>query len=344
MKGRAGKLKMHHHYTIPIFVPHRACPFRCIFCDQEKISGRKAEPDAEGVRKTIEEHLSTIPRDGSHVEIGFFGGTFTGISREDQAIYLGIAKDYKISGKIRDIRLSTRPDFIDEKILAFLKEYGVGTIELGAQSLDDEVLIRSARGHTVQDIGEASALIRNHGFRLGLQLMVGLPGDSREIAVNSAKNTVRLGASDARIYPVVVIRGTRLEEMYHSGKYDPLPLDEAASVSADMLKILEDGGVNVIRIGLHPSEGLLSGHELVAGPFHPSFREIVMTRIWEDQFLPLLKEKEKSRIIVTVPAEQLNFAIGHRSSNRKMLLKTFRRVIFVPDPTLEKYEYRYHFG
>ena len=335
---------MRYHYTIPIFVPHRACPFRCIFCDQEKISGHRGVPDGQEVRRIIEKHLATIPGERSHVEIGFFGGTFTGIPREDQALYLGIAQDYKKSGKVRDIRLSTRPDFIDEEVLGFLEEYGVGTIELGAQSLDDEVLIRSARGHTAQDIREASALIRNSGFRLGLQLMVGLPGDSREIAVNSAKNTVRLGASDARIYPVVVIRGTMLEEMYRSGKYHPLPVDEAASVSAEMLRTLEDGGVNVIRIGLHPSEGLLSGHELVAGPFHPSFREIVMTRIWEDQFLPLLKEKQKSRLTVTVPAEQLNFAIGHRSSNRKMLLKNFHSVIFAPDPTLKKYEYRYHFG
>lgn len=328
------------HFTIPVFVPELACPNRCVFCNQHSISGCVKQPEPDEVRKIVMQHLQTIPQKDSHIEIGFFGGSFTGIEPELQEKYLAVANEFLISEsgepagidtqrRIQGIRLSTRPDYIDNHILQLLKRFGVTTIELGAQSLDEEVLRLSGRGHTVKDIERASALIRASGFRLGLQMMTGLPGDTPEKSMLTAKRIIELGANCTRIYPTLVIKGTDLEKLWKNGEYQPQTLQEAIELTSLILQLFEENEVEVIRVGLHPSEGLMEGKELLAGPFHPSFRELVHTFIWRKKLLTLIEKYTKGgRIYIPVSPSQLRHAIGFNSENLKMLQQHFEKVEF----------------
>lgn len=319
------------HFTIPVFVPELACPFQCVYCNQRKISGQLEVPSLEEIHQSIEAHLSTMNANESEIEIGFFGGNFTGIPRKEQENYLQGVQKYIQEEKVSGIRLSTRPDYIDAEVLDMLQQYHVHTIELGAQSLDDSVLKASRRGHTAEDIEKASALIRKKDFRLGLQMMLGLPGDNFTKSFNTAKKIVELKADDTRIYPCLVIRGTELEEWYETGKYKPLSLEEAIDWTKAILPVFEKAGVNILRIGLHPSEGLAGGEDLVAGPFHPSFKELVLTEIWNELLQDHMKKHYRRRVKIHVPATEVNFAIGHKSKNKKELQRYFDEVIFIPD-------------
>ena len=275
------------HYTIPIFIPELACPNRCLFCNQRNISGSSSQPSAEEVVAEIEKRLSTISP-GNEVEIGFFGGNFTGIELVLQEYYLSIASPYVNQGKVSGIRVSTRPDYINHDSIKLLKKYAVSTVELGAQSLDEEVLAKTGRGHSVQHVIDASGMIRDAGLNLGLQMMIGLPGDSFEKSIHTAKEIVRLGASSTRIYPTLVIRETELETLFKLGKYAALSLEQAIDWTKEIVKIFETNHVRILRIGLHPSEGLLTGENLVAGPFHVAFGEMVRSALWKDAFIRFL--------------------------------------------------------
>ena len=264
-----------------------------------------------------------------HIEVGFFGGNFTGIEEELQRKYLSIAFNYLREGKIHGIRLSTRPDYITSDSLKLLKEFGVSTIELGAQSLDEKVLGLAGRGHTVADIEKASALIISYGFKLGLQMMTGLPGDTIEKSVATARKIVDLGASCTRIYPTLVIKNTELAKLWQDGNYCPQSLEEAVELTATLLEIFKEGGVDVIRVGLHPSEDLVRGDDLLAGPFHVSFRQLAETELWRRRFSLLIDTKSKeSDIVISVPGVELNNAIGYNGSNRTMLEAHFKSVEF----------------
>jgi histone acetyltransferase (RNA polymerase elongator complex component) len=295
------------------------------------------------VVQIIEKHLKTIPSTNSIIELGFFGGTFTGLPLHLQETYLNAAKPYLESGKISGIRLSTRPDFIDEEILGFLKKHHVKTIELGAQSMNDEVLKTSGRGHKVADTIAAAAMIVKNGFRLGLQMMIGLPGDNMENALLTAKLFVELKAVDVRIYPLLVIKGTPLEKMYRSEKYVTLSLEEAVKITSEVYKIFEGAGVNIIRTGLHPSEGLLNGDDLIAGPFHVSFKELVLTERWREIFSKIQKPENTSQISISVAPKELNYAVGYQASNKNLLLKIFQKVNFKIDESLKNREYHVNF-
>ncbi len=318
------------HYTIPIFTPEMACPFRCVFCNQQKISGHFEAPDFAEVGQTITAYLHSFKAIHRQVEVGFFGGTFTGIPEDVQEGYLQAVQPFLNEGSVQGIRLSTRPDYIDTTVLDRLKKYGVTTIELGAQSLDEEVLRISRRGHTVQQVEKASAMIRKAGFRLGLQMMLGLPGDTLSKVLSTADSIIALGASDTRIYPTLVIRDTVLYRWFRQGRYQPLPLPEAVQWSKAVLLKFEKAGVRVIRMGLHPSEGLLDGSAFVAGPFHPSFRELVLTEIWHDILRPLTGQRDRfsSPLTLTVPVGQINYAIGYHGKNKKMLQAVFPDIRF----------------
>lgn len=316
------------HYNIPIFIPELACPFQCAFCNQEKISGHSLIPDDKQIIETIENHLNSFTEKERIVELAYFGGSFTGIPYEQQEHYLSLVQAFIKKGQIQSIRLSTRPDYINDKILQLLKKYNVETIELGAQSLDDEVLKMTFRGHTVKQVEEASALIHKFGFKLGLQMMIGLPGDSLEKSLNTANKIIDLGADNTRIYPALVIRETAMHTWFKNGKYSPLSLEEAVNWTKEILPIFENAGVNVIRVGLHPSEGLISGDELVAGPFHISFRELVLTEIWNEKLTSLLKLEQNYKLELTIPYGSLNHAIGHKAKNKKMLLMKYKYVSF----------------
>ena len=328
------------HYTIPVFIPGLACPFQCVFCNQRKITGRQLIPCDEEIVQTIEDHLGSFREKQRHVEVGFFGGSFTGIPMEQQAHYLDLVQPYVRQGLIQGIRLSTRPDYINEQVLDLLKSKNVTTIELGAQSMDEMVLKASFRGHTARQTEQSSEKILRYGFRLGLQMMIGLPGDTLKKSIFTAKRIIDLGASDTRIYPVLVIKDTTLCHWYKQGKYRPLSLEEAVHRTKEILPLFEQAGVKVLRVGLHPSEGLLSGDELAAGPFHPSFKELALTEIWWDLLKPLMKSTSPDNILVKVPRSELNAAIGHQAKNKKRLKEKYKSVKFLGDENLKGREYQ----
>lgn len=327
------------HYTIPIFIPELACPFRCVFCDQRKISGSIKVPSLEEVEKTILTYLETIPEDNASIEIGFFGGNFTGIPQQDQHAFLKIAQKYINSKQVQSIRLSTRPDYINTEILALLKHYSVKMIELGAQSMDDGVLIKSGRGHTVQDVIDSSKLIQKEGFDLGLQMMLGLPGDSLEKCLGTAQEIVKLNPKDIRIYPTLIIKGTELADLFKEGKYEPLSMETAVSWTKDVYRIFENAHLNIIRVGLHPSEELSDSKSLLGGPYHPSFRELVLTELWKDRFKEKLDFNLGKSIIIYVAPTELNHAIGYNSSNKIYLENHFEAVKIKIDQKLINYSF-----
>lgn len=327
------------HYTIPVFIPEEACPNQCVFCNQHRIAGAECAPSVEEVMRKINAHLLTIPAEGE-VEIGFFGGNFTGIPQAEQQAYLGSVQGFIDSGRVQGIRLSTRPDYITPEILNFLKQFHVTSIELGAQSLDDEVLKLAGRGHTANQVAIASQLIRDHGFNLGLQMMIGLPGDSPEKSMHTAKEIIRLGAVSTRIYPTLVIKNTELEQLYLDGKFTPLTLSEAIEQVADIVPLFVDAEVKILRIGLHPSEGLLDRSSLVAGPFEVAFGEMVFSRIWNSKLSNVVYPNGKrNQLIITVANGMRNPAIGYKAINKNLLLESFRKVIFNESAELKGFEY-----
>ncbi|MCT4621413.1 MAG: radical SAM protein [Marinisporobacter sp.] len=307
------------HYIIPVFVPHKGCPFDCVFCNQKKITGRTKEITAEEVDEQIQEYLSTIGNlNGKHVEIAFFGGSFTGIEKMKQEELLRIAYKWKKRGKIKDIRLSTRPDYIDESIMKFLIDYGVSIIELGVQSMDHEVLIKSGRGHTAEDVVAAVKIMKQYPVEIGLQMMIGLPGDTIEIANGTAEKIIDLSPSFVRIYPTLVVKDTYLEKMYLQGNYNSLSIEEAVVISKGLLLKFLKSEIPVIRVGLQPTENILLGKEVIAGPFHPSFRQLVESKIFKgmlDYALSRQDIKNHSFIEIQVNDRYLSSLVGHKKEN-----------------------------
>ena len=299
---------MKTHAIIPIFIPHLGCPNDCVFCNQKKITAKTAPVTIDDMKATVERYLSTLSDRGIEtIEMAFYGGSFTGIPLELQRQYLSVAKDYKDRGIIRKIHLSTRPDYINEKILDNLKEFDVDIIELGVQSLDEEVLLLSNRGHNRQAVYQASELIKEYGFELGLQLMIGLPGDTHEKSVQSAKEAVAIGPSIARLYPTVIIRDTELYAKYQKGEYVPLSMEEAVRTAKEMYSILTNAGINVIRVGLKSTD-LINETGEIAGGYHPAFRQLVEAEIAKEQMEAqllsyLAQQPETSTGLGTFPSE-----------------------------------------
>lgn len=288
---------MKTHAIIPVFIPHKGCPNDCVFCNQKAITARTADVSPEDVKNLIERYLPTLENRGLEtIEVAFFGGSFTGIPLEEQSAFLDIAKEYKDSGQIHKIHMSTRPDYIDEEILENLKKYDADIIELGVQSFDPEVLAASNRGHKVDDVYKACELIKSYGFELGIQLMIGLPEDNVEKCIYSANEAVKIGPSIARLYPTIVLNDTELLEMYRRGEYDPLTTDEAVSTTKEMYKILDDAGINIIRVGLKSTDLITEGGEIQGYTYHPAFRQLVEGEIareqLEDQLQALLKKAD----------------------------------------------------
>lgn len=309
---------MKRHYIIPIFVPHRGCPHDCIFCNQRRITGRRESTDERGIQGIIEKYLATFPPGTEiHKEIAFYGGSFTGIPLGEQKKLLEIARQYKARGLVDGIRISTRPDYISREILNFLHHQGVTVIELGVQSLDDEVLEKSRRGHTSRDVFAASRMIRQFSFQLGLQMMVGLPGDTREKVVATAQKIAGLQPDFVRIYPTVVLEGTLLAALYREGSYQPLSLAEAVDQAAMALLIFTGAGIPVIRVGLQPSEELYAKEGIIAGPAHPAFRELAESRIAYFMMCCLLNQlpAPPHRVEFLVHPRWLSAALGNKRAN-----------------------------
>jgi histone acetyltransferase (RNA polymerase elongator complex component) len=332
------------HYIIPIFVPHKGCPHDCIFCNQKKITGSIKTVTSEDVQNTIETYLSTIDRQNSHVELSFFGGSFTGIPIDYQNELLEVAKKNYNDGKIDAIRLSTRPDYINEKILTNLKSYGVSIIELGVQSMDKDVLIHSDRGHTSEDVINASKLIKGYGISLGLQMMVGLPMDTLEKDVFTAKEIIKLEPDFVRIYPALVIRDTYLEYMYLNDLYKPLNVDEAVDICKRLYIEFAKHNIKIIRLGLQTTEQINLGKDVISGPFHPSFRELVESSIFNDMIRYMIEVYfvKSQKITISVSPRDISrlFADKKRYFNSTMKKYTTKKIIIqqksdVNDMTLE---------
>lgn len=307
------------HVIIPIFVPHRGCPNACIFCNQKKISGQTEEMTPGKVARIIDEHLRTVSPD-AFVEIAFFGGSFTAIDRKIQKALLDRTKPYLADGRADEIRLSTRPDRIDDDVLDFLKEYGVRTIELGVQSLDEEVLKASFRGHDASCVYRAAALIKSKGFRLGIQTMTGLPEDTREKCLDTARKVIEIAPDIVRIYPVLVIRGTELERRFRQGSYVPQGVDEAVELCAELLEMYESNGISVIRIGLQTTEDICGDDdsEVAAGPVHPAIRQLAESRLMLARMEGMIEKQELAgvrELVITTGVSNLSNVIGQKREN-----------------------------
>ena len=314
------------HYNIPIFLPELACPFRCVYCNQFSITGRQKLPDIQDVINTIDNYLASFTESDRFVEVAFFGGNFTGLPEKMQDDFLKIVQPYLEKGVVNGIRCSTRPDYIDEKRVKILKDFGMRNIELGAQTTNDVVLRKCGRGHTLKDIENASQIIVNEGITLGLQMMLGLPFDTSDNETQTSRDIVRLGAKETRIYPCIVVKDTELERLYRNGEYTPLNIDEAVERSATLYEFFTDNDVKVLRMGLHTSEDL-NGEAFVAGPYHKNFAEMVFSRLWGRKFAKI--DGKSNEIVIEVPENQLNHAIGYKGENKRKLEQRYKKVTFV---------------
>ncbi len=308
------------HYNIPIFISHFGCPNSCVFCNQKKINGRETDVTMEDLRNTIEMYLETLPKN-SKKEVAFFGGTFTGISMGLQKEYLETAYEYIKKGEIDGIRLSTRPDCINYEIVKQLKKYGVTTVELGVQSLDEEVLIATERYYPVRVVEEACKILKEYGIKLGIQLMVGLPKSTFDSDYETAKKVLEMKPDMVRIYPTLVIKNTKMEQMFYQKEYIPLSLEEAIERTKKIMALLESNGINIIRVGLQPSEDLREDGVVLGGPFHPAFRELVETEIYHNFFKKIIEKEKELNIIAN--EKSISKLVGIKKANKLRLKEYF---------------------
>lgn len=303
-------------YNIPVFIPHNGCPNDCVFCNQKKITGVQTEVTPSGAAHIIDKYLSFLPKNNRYVEIAFFGGSFTGLPLELQEEFLKTA--YKYREQTDGIRMSTRPDYINADVLAQAKKYNVRTIELGLQSSNDNVLIKNNRGHRFADTVAAARLIKSYDIDLGLQMMIGMYGSTPEIDLKTAYDTAALSPKCVRIYPTLTLSGTKLEEYYKSGEYVPYDLNTAISVSDKVMRVFEEQNIEIIRVGLHSDESLTSG-SIVAGPYHPAFRELVLCRRQRDKIERDIIERNIHDCVymLNIPRQKESEVIGHKRCNAR---------------------------
>ena len=301
------------HSNISIFVPHIGCPNKCSFCNQRYITGTHKAPREIDVENAVREAKKSPKYNPETTEIAFFGGSFTAINRNYMITLLKAAHRFLKSGEARGIRISTRPDAITPEILEILKQYGVTAIELGAQSLIDKVLKLNNRGHSVEDVYKASALIKDYGFELGLQIMTGLYSDNDKNAIKTANRVIDIKPDTVRIYPTIVLKDTDLAALYEDKKYTPQTLDEAVSLASKLYLMFKSEGINVIRLGLHSIEE----NAFLAGPWHPAFSELCQSRIMLNKALEILKDK--GRYIIYVGKSDLSKMIGQKRNNMSIL-------------------------
>ncbi len=320
---------MKKQYIIPIFVPHLGCPNECTFCNQRKISGQQKNVTEEDVRSTIEYYLDSFKEKDAKVEVAFFGGSFTAIEAELQERLLKTAYEYIEAKKVDSIRVSTRPDCINKEVLKRLKKYKVKTIELGVQSTDNYILDKCKRGHTFEDVKKASRMIRWHRFTLGHQMMVGLPESTALDELNTAKNLAKLKPKIVRIYPVLVIRGTELEREYLDGEYEPLSVDQAVERCKDLCYFFNKKRITVIRIGLQNTDTICNpqkaGSDVVAGPYHETFRQLVESSMYYDTIVDKIKKfnTKVKEVEVKVNPQNVSNVVGFKRQNISKLKDTY---------------------
>jgi histone acetyltransferase (RNA polymerase elongator complex component) len=309
---------------IPFFIPHSGCPHQCIFCNQKTITGQQKPVDPAALPQKIKDYLA-FKSPGKTAHVAFYGGSFTALPLELQKEYLAAVQPFLRSGQIGNLRLSTRPDCITDDILLMLREYHATTVELGVQSMDDVVLQRAGRGHTASDTINAVNRPKKYSFFIGLQLMPGLPGDSAVTFMKTVDTVIELKPDFVRLYPTLVIKDTPLEDLYGSGRYRPLFLDEAVAWCREALERFERAGIDVIRIGLQSTGELERPGTIIAGPYHPAFRQLVESSILLDDMRSALHTRDGKSDTVTfqVNPKDLSAAIGQHRSNIELLKKEF---------------------
>ncbi len=324
------------HINVALFVPDEGCPYRCSFCNQKTISGKAKKLELSEIDAAVETALKNAGCNEG--EIAFFGGSFTAIDRAYMIQLLERAYFYVSKGLFKGIRISTRPDCIDEEILIILKKYGVTAIELGCQSMDDEVLHLNRRGHSSEAVINACRLIRNFDFELGLQMMTGLYGDSAEKSVETAKKIISLKPDTVRIYPTVVLEGTELCELYRKGEYVPQNTEEAAELCKILLMMFEKEEIKVIRLGLHSGGNVEDG--FVAGAYHPAFREICESKIYLEKVLSEIKNKSilQGKIEITVGSSFVSMLTGQKKCNLQKLYELGYEVKIIQNKDYQKYK------
>jgi len=316
-------VKKKKHLIVPVFVSHEGCPYRCSFCNQAKITGTEKKTDKNMLRETLRTHLGGVGRLPEKRELAFFGGSFTGIPLERQEYLLSLVQPWILSGEIQSIRVSTHALFIDDVRLSLLAKNHVEAVELGIQSTDDEVLKLVGRECPFDVIQSAVSKIRERGFRLGLQLMPGLPGDSEQKFQKSVRDVLALGPDFVRIYPTLVIKNTGLFDMYREGTYTPWSLERMIEAVKEAVVQFEKAGIPVIRVGLHPDQSLLENY--VDGPFHPAFRYLVDSRIAREQMIKMIRGLKQVPLSVTfkVPARKVSVYLGHKRENLAVIKNIF---------------------
>ncbi|MEG1441896.1 MAG: radical SAM protein [Oscillospiraceae bacterium] len=312
-------------YTIPIFIPHEGCPHDCTFCNQRKITGVSTSVTPDDAEKLIFEGLKRLDTNSREhfTEVAYFGGSFTGLEVSLQEDFLRVAEKY--ADKIHGIRLSTRPDYINDEIIELLKKYKVTTVELGAQSADDEVLRVNNRGHLFEDVIKSSKMIKDAGIELGLQMMIGMYGSTPEKDILTAEKIASLLPKCTRIYPTITLKDTELENLYRCGKYIPYDVEKAVKVTAKVLRIFRNNNIEVIRIGLHSSDDLRREGNIVAGPFHAAFGELVEGEIYRENIEREIIDgnyKNCEYIIHAKPCE-VSKIIGQNKRNKKYFYEKF---------------------
>lgn len=320
------------HSNISIFVPHVGCPNMCSFCNQRHITGKFTAPQIKDIVNAVNIAVASKNYDPHTTEIAFFGGSFTAINRNYMLELLKTAKHFIDIGVVAGIRVSTRPDAIDSEILTVLKEYGVTSIELGAQSLDDVVLKLNNRGHTASDVVNASNLIKSFGFSLGLQMMTGLYGDCDEFAIKTAQEIIKLQPDTVRIYPTIVLKNTDLAALYIDKKYKPQALEPAVDLCSKLLLMFNEANINVIRLGLHSIEE----NSYIAGPWHPAFSELCYSKVYLDNAKKILVDS--GSYILYVNPSAVSKMIGQRKSNINILKNLGFDCIVKSDNSCAQYE------
>lgn len=290
----------------------------CSFCDQRSITGERSAPTAEQVRAVLEEQAEHLAQIGMSAEIAFFGGSFTAVPRGYMLELLDTAQAaVERFPCYSGIRCSTRPDCIDAEIVDILKSYGVTAVELGAQSMNDEVLSANDRGHTAKDVRRASALIKQSGIELGLQMMTGLYSDTPEFCLETADEFIKLSPGTVRIYPTVILKNTRLGELFESGGYKSFTFDETVDLCAELLKKFTGNSIKVIRLGLHASPDV--EREMLGGVYHPALREIVESRIVLGELTERLKAFPKGDYTIFTDKKNISRTVGQKRENVRRL-------------------------
>lgn len=319
------------HYNIPVFVPHLGCPHDCVFCSQKKITGVSDVMTPERAKSVIDDFIANVKPSG-YTEIAFFGGSFTAIPEDERRALLSVASEYIKNGIVDGIRLSTRPDCISDKILKELKDYGVTAIELGVQSMDDEVLIKSGRGHFASHVREAVSLIRQYPFELGLQMMTGLPGDTYEKSLKTAREIAELKPDTVRVYPTLVIRETALCAMLEEGSYKPFSLEETVELLAEVKQIFDNAGIRIIRMGLQTTDEISPGAAVVGGPYHPAIGELAENRMFYKKLCRMVKDVTENEVTILCNPSEVSKVIGHKRSNARKIFDEYKiKIKLCPD-------------